>query len=498
MTINRGLRSSRVGAVGSEGRENVPVGQSDPLAVASGIDHAERGQPAAAASALLSMGHISSAASSTPEKKGKRYILNAPPAVLPTELGGVLKFWQEGSRADLPGIPDLNPNKQENPWAASQANRPPRGNITEFSGRSRLRLKRSLATMKRTEPAHTMVLTLPGCEVKRFAPAFITEAFTKVLRRLSSTSRFDGVSGYWKRELQKRSAIHYHLVLYGIADDALRAEFQTWLVRQWTSFFADSLTEKQREDHRWWHARPENMQQVRDFTDYFSKYLGKDEEASGGLPGRWWGSFNKARLPAAPQAQAELGNAAAVCFHRLARKRRQKQIARGKHATAKLDKFGCLNVTPVQLWRLRSGYDLDGYRNQEGARVLLSLHQFARRSVEQCPRTDRFRGTIPNTAPIVLCGPHVHTFVEKAVDFVKRLLGVVIEFKPVSKRHDFTPDPLKPVPPGRTPRNPETPRFQADFLADLPLAPTRAASPIPGDYDFAPVPRRSRKCPPVK
>lgn len=58
MTNNRGLRPGEVGTVESEERGTVPGCQLDPLAVASGIDHAERGQPAAAASALLSMGHI--------------------------------------------------------------------------------------------------------------------------------------------------------------------------------------------------------------------------------------------------------------------------------------------------------------------------------------------------------------------------------------------------------------------------------------------------------
>ncbi len=169
MANNRGLRPGGSGTVDREGRGTVPGCKPEPLAVAPGVVHAQRGHPAAHASALLSMGHISSPASSDPEKKRKRYVLNAPSAVLSMGAGAVLKFWPEGSRADFPAIPDRNPNKQENPWAASQANRTPRGNITEFSARSRSRLKRSLATMKRAEIAHTMALTLPGCEVERFA-----------------------------------------------------------------------------------------------------------------------------------------------------------------------------------------------------------------------------------------------------------------------------------------------------------------------------------------
>lgn len=51
--------------------------------------------------------------------------------------------------------------------------------------------------------------------------------------------------------------------------------------------------------------RSVNMQLVRDFSGYFSKYLGKDGD-TGTLSGRWWGSFNKRLLPKAARADAEL------------------------------------------------------------------------------------------------------------------------------------------------------------------------------------------------
>ncbi len=61
------------------------------------------------------------------------------------------------------------------------------------------------------------------------------------------------------------------------------------------------------------------MKLVRDFSGYFSKYLGKDNEA-GTLPGRWWGSFNKRRLPKAASAQVTLKGKVTVMIHRLLRK----------------------------------------------------------------------------------------------------------------------------------------------------------------------------------
>ena len=124
-----------------------------------------------------------------------------------------------------------------------------------------------------------MALTLPGCDLALFEHAEVMEAFAKVSRRLSASKRFPCVSGFWNRELQGRGAIYYHLILYGLENEGLRAEFQGWTVKQWTSFFNSGPTVEHQEHHRWWHSRPENMRFVRDFAGYFSKYLGKDDDA---------------------------------------------------------------------------------------------------------------------------------------------------------------------------------------------------------------------------
>ena len=153
------------------------------------------------------------------------------------------------------------------------------------------------------------------------------------------------MSGFWKRELQGRGSIHYHLILYGQGNDGLRAEFQSWMVKQWTSFFVARVTAEQNEHLRWWHSKPENMQLVRDFAGYFSKYLGKDGDA-GTLPGRWWGSFNQSLLPKAARAQVQLQGKATVKIHRLARKYRSEKINAGKHRadSLRLRKAGNLGL----------------------------------------------------------------------------------------------------------------------------------------------------------
>ena len=336
--------------------------QSDPVA---GVvaDARDSGHRSALAAALLSMGHKSRQTAlprPTEEERqkwreAKETISKSREKQLILAVEKPLKVWPEGARADFPGIPDLNPNRIDKQFCPSGADQAKRGLFTEFSHKSRRRLQRTLATMKLSEVAYTMALTFPGCDVALFEHAEVMDAFATVCRRLSASKQFPGVSGFWKRELQGRGALHYHLILYGLGNDGLRAEFQSWMVKQWISFFASRLSAEQHEHHRWWHSKPENMQLVRDFSGYFSKYLGKDGDA-GTLPGRWWGSFNKSRLPKAACAQVTLKGKATVMIHRLARKYRSEKINAGKHRAdslrlKKAGNLGLYNVTQVGLWR---------------------------------------------------------------------------------------------------------------------------------------------------
>ena len=97
------------------------------------------------------------------------------------------------------------------------------------------------------------------------------------------------------------------------------------------------------------------------------------------------------------------------------------------------------------------------------------------------PGKFKFRGKKPKTATIVLCGASAPAFGVKALDWVNRSLGLSLDLKEVPKPQDFTPDPLKPVPPGRTPRNLELHRCQADFLSELRIAEKRPVPPVNSD-----------------
>ena len=247
-----------------------------------------RGAPDAA---LLSMGHNSSSSLRRSVQERLKQLQSSETDAFRVHRDGCLgievkrsniptdklSVFTEGSRADFAGIPDLNPKRQAPNFAPGKPGDSKRGAVTEFSPKSRRRLQRQLATMKKSEVAYTMALTLPGCGIEKFGHEFVMESFEAIMRRLSATHHFSNVTGFWKRELQQRGALHYHLLLYGLENDGLRADFQSWLVSQWTSFFRSSLTDEQGEHHRWWHSRAHNMQLVVNFSAYFSKYLGKDE-----------------------------------------------------------------------------------------------------------------------------------------------------------------------------------------------------------------------------
>ncbi len=467
------------------GRWILGIGWQSDHAEGTEADARDSGRRPAPSAALLSMGHNSSLPprKTHPEENRQEWRENRNTVskvrekqLLPS-IEKPLVCWPEGARADFPGIPNLDPNridKQLRPGGPDQAKR---GQVTEFSHKSRRRLQRVLATMKLSAVAYTMALTLPGCDVALFDHAEVMEAFEKVSRRLSASKRFPGVSGFWKRELQSRGAIHYHLILYGLGNDKLRAEFQAWMVRQWTSFFTTGPTPEQHEQHRWWHSREENMQLVRDFSGYFSKYLGKDGEA-GSLPGRWWGSFNKRLLPKAARAEAKLIGKATVMIHRLARSYRSEKINAGKHRAdasqlKKAVRLGVLNLSQVDLWRLRSGYDLKGYRNARLAAIQLGCYLEICKAFGVRPGKFPFRGKVPKTAPIVLCGASAPVFAAKALDFVNQSLGLSLNLEEESVRAEFVPDPLRAVPLGRIPRNAVRLAQQADFLGDLHLVPQR-------------------------
>lgn len=192
----------------------------------------------------------------------------------------------------------LKVHVKENAPSSSEG-APPRGAVTSFSRKSR---KRLLELFNRLEIAgrRTTFLTLTTAQP---LPAFqATTAFRKFKERLRR--RFPDVSFVWRKELQKRGAWHYHLILFDFPYIP-----QAQLQRVW-----EQCTGEQRSivDVRLVTTHKELMSYVSKVVAYVSKdddapsldtcpYLHAEDARS---TGRWWGVHNKEKLPFAERRWA--------------------------------------------------------------------------------------------------------------------------------------------------------------------------------------------------
>ncbi len=270
----------------------------------------------------------------------------------------LFQIWPEGSSAIFPGIPNRSPHAK-----SSSGNRGgKRGKVTTLSDASRTNLKRYLATMKRDAPAFTMALTLPN-DFKAISSASVHQIFKIICNRLTASRGFPGVSFVWKRELQRRGALHYHLLIYGIEVEMIRQSFQRWLALQWNSLICASFDAEESGKHLRWHLHSKNMEAVRgNIAGYFAKYLGKPLEAvCEEIPGRWWGKVNGSALPLSTRREVAMPERAAIIAHRIARKLLQKRANEAKHriiakASGLMSSRGQPLVSQFELIRIRNRF----------------------------------------------------------------------------------------------------------------------------------------------
>ena len=284
-----------------------------------------------------------------------------PDAALP-----VARVWDGASRAEFPAIRCKDPNE----GVIGDRNETKRGLIKGLSDSARRRLHRTLATVRADVRCATMALTLPADfmtgEECRAAFATLSKRFVEA---------FPSVGFAWKRELQKRGAVHYHLLLWGVED----GETPSNDVHQWLASHWHRLVGRNDPKHLAWHLHGNNWQVIKDdMKGYFAKYIGKDLEAEGALfLGRWWGFVNRKAVPFVAVAETSVSARAAVYAHRVARKHRQKRADQGK-LSALVRKVLPGSVTLpgwASLWgvqQLRQGY-LDGVHDPVRAGLLLHI-----------------------------------------------------------------------------------------------------------------------------
>jgi hypothetical protein len=326
------LDSGRSGVRGdARGDSDLPAWlRRRPGAAAVARDSGHRPAPAVP---LLSIGHNPTQIDGKPVSKPK-----APPR-------RVVKIWKGAARADFPGIPNLDPNASR-----TQANGSTRGKVLTFSRASRRNLSRQLATILVEPQAYTMALTLPG-KFDHLSTELVKRCFRRLCDQFAAKASrdevFRKVGFYWKQELQKREALHFHLLLYGIEggkDSPIRA----WIVRTWNLLICShpDTAPGDKEKHRWFHDRDENFQEVKDMHNYFAKYLGKAEMdmiAKEPIPGRWWGVCNRKAIPYAPCSEVAVPERFAIICQRITRRILRERINEAHHR-AVMKKIGMLDL----------------------------------------------------------------------------------------------------------------------------------------------------------
>ena len=240
----------------------------------------------------------------------------------------LFQVWKEGALAILPGIPNFDPQAEHNTGNRGGI----RGKVVTLSDASRRKLMLYLATIGRDAQGYTMALTLPG-DFKSLSSARVHMGFKKLLNQFTGSRLFPGVGFIWKRELQRRGALHYHLLLYGLESPATRRTVQGWIANHWNALVCAGLSDEEKGKHLRVHLHPTNMEKVRkNFAGYFAKYLGKPlESVCEEIPGRWWGKVNVKALPISERSEMPLPERAAVIAHRVARKIQQKRADAAKH-----------------------------------------------------------------------------------------------------------------------------------------------------------------------
>jgi hypothetical protein len=198
--------------------------------------------------------------------------------------------------------------KQEEQAEANQAEKAKRGKITGFSRKSRKRMIQELSKVRRDSLPIMVTLTYPG-EYSHDPKAWKND-LDNFVRRLAR--KFKNAAGVWKLEPQKRGAPHFHLFVWG----AGYAELLLWVALAWFQVVKSG-------DIRHLHAgtRVEKVKSLSGSRWYASKYLGKEVDGEGWeYPGRWWGIFQREKLPYGELVNVEVTQEKAVEFIRYMRR----------------------------------------------------------------------------------------------------------------------------------------------------------------------------------
>ena len=181
-------------------------------------------------------------------------------------------------------------------------------------------LKYALAKLRREELGRAVFVTLTYPEE---FPAPDDHAVYKNHLRVFNQAlhRKFGASGFWKLEFQQRGAAHFHLLVFGLADQDL-VELRQWVARKWFETVRSGD-----EKHLRAGTQVDVPRSIGGAISYLVKYLSKsDQTRPGNFTGRYWGRFNQAALPVCELERIDLTERETVILKRWARKIQKKHV----------------------------------------------------------------------------------------------------------------------------------------------------------------------------
>lgn len=190
-----------------------------------------------------------------------------------------------------------------------------RGNVSGFSAKSRLRLMRTLASVRRDNLPLFVTLTFPENYPNIQKAKTFLDSFIKRLAR-----KFPNVAGVWKLEPQKRGAPHFHLLVWG----ASYIDMVCFVPTAWYEIVGSNDV-----NHLAWHRGElghgnklcvQQIEKQKGVFWYASKYMSKIVSEKYADWGRWWGVFFRKRLPVGEIINVEVTEKKAVEFIRYMRR----------------------------------------------------------------------------------------------------------------------------------------------------------------------------------
>jgi hypothetical protein len=170
-----------------------------------------------------------------------------------------------------------------------------RDRVRGFSRESRRNLLRRLASINRAAfkafKGRLISITLTYPHEYPEDPEVCKNHLKALRRRLQR--KFGDFAAFWRLGIQKRGALHFHLLLFVGPSFGPIGELRRFISSSW-----HEVTGKVSEGHLRTGTRVEAVKKWKEATSYAERYIAKPEEFPEGLEtGRIWGIWNKELLP---------------------------------------------------------------------------------------------------------------------------------------------------------------------------------------------------------